>query len=76
MQQQPARPALSLRRLMYRPTDLPEVLGFSPHMVRKLLARGELPSRRWGKRVVILHSDLTNFLEGLPPPGLEDRPTE
>jgi excisionase family DNA binding protein len=43
-----------------------QILGITQSAVRKRIARGELPYRRWGKRVLIPATDLEVFIEGLP----------
>jgi excisionase family DNA binding protein len=43
-----------------------QILGITQRAVRKRIARGELPFRRWGKRVLIPARELEVFMEGLP----------
>jgi len=43
-----------------------EVLSCTPKAVRQRIARGELPYRRWGRRVLIPAAELEAFMEGLP----------
>jgi len=42
------------------------MIGCSEKVIRARTARGLLPHRRWGGRVVFLASELTAFLEQLP----------
>ena len=34
--------------------------------MRQMIARGQLPARKWGRRVVVLADDLEGMLRGLP----------
>jgi excisionase family DNA binding protein len=43
-----------------------ELLSLTPKAVRQRIARGELPYRRWGRRVLIPASELEEFLGALP----------
>jgi excisionase family DNA binding protein len=43
-----------------------EVLSCTPKAVRQRIARGELPYRRWGRRVLIPVAELEEFLAALP----------
>ena len=43
-----------------------EVLGISPKAAWQRLYRGELPYRRWGRRVLIPAQELERFLAALP----------
>jgi excisionase family DNA binding protein len=59
-----------------QPTQLaltiPEVarrLGKTELSVRRAVERGQLPSRRWGRRIIVLASELEQFLQQLPPPS-------
>ena len=42
------------------------ILGITQKAVRQRIARGELPYRRWGRRVLIPAQELESFLEALP----------
>lgn len=49
--------------------DIPQVakiLNRSELATRRAIERGQIPSRRWGRRVVILAADLAAFLNTLP----------
>ena len=43
-----------------------ELLGCTTKAVRQRIARGELPHRRWGRRILIPAAELEEFLEALP----------
>jgi excisionase family DNA binding protein len=47
-------------------TRAAEVLSCTPKAVRQRIARGELPYRRWGRRVLIPAEELEAFMEALP----------
>lgn len=42
------------------------ILGITQKAVRQRIARGELPYRRWGRRVLIPAYELERFLASLP----------
>lgn len=43
-----------------------EFLGITEKAVRRRIERGELPYRRWGRRLLISAVELEAFLAGLP----------
>jgi excisionase family DNA binding protein len=43
--------------------DVARVLPFSVDHVRVMLARGDIPSRRWGRKRLVLKRDLLKLLE-------------
>ena len=48
---------------------VPEVaarLGISERAVRQRIYRGQLPHRRWGRRVIIPLDELEEFIKNLP----------
>ena len=49
----------------YRIPDVARLLSRSEHAVRTMIARGDLPSRRLGRRVVILADELETCLKAL-----------
>lgn len=54
--------------LVYSVPQAAEVLGVSDWLVRRMIARGELPSARLGfKRVVVPHRALEEYLNGQAP---------
>lgn len=46
--------------------EVAEMLGASERAVRQRIARGQLPYRRWGRRLVIFQAELEAFLNALP----------
>jgi len=49
--------------------NIPEVarlIGRTEIATRRLIERGDLPARRWGRRVVVLADDLETFIRNLP----------
>jgi excisionase family DNA binding protein len=46
--------------------EVAEILGISSSAAWQRLYRGQLPYRRWGKRVLVPLADLERFLAGLP----------
>jgi hypothetical protein len=52
-------------RVLYIP-DIAEQLNQTPLAVRRLIERRVLPSRRLGKRVVVLAEEWEKFLKALP----------
>ena len=55
--------------LLLRVPDLARLLGCSESAARNLIARQAIPSRRLGRRVVILRRELEACLETLERPG-------
>jgi len=52
-----------------RVLDIPQValiIGRSELATRRAIERGQIPARRWGRRVVVLADDLNKFLASLP----------
>ncbi len=47
-------------------SETASLLGTTPKSVRRRIERGELPYRRWGRRVLIPADELESFLRGLP----------
>jgi hypothetical protein len=46
--------------------DVARVIGRSELATRRAIERGQIPARRWGRRVVVLADELETFLRGLP----------
>src|SRR5690606_2796247 len=46
--------------------DLPVVMGLSASTIDKLLKSGELPSRKAGRRTLVLRDDVAAYLRSLP----------
>ncbi|MGH8990158.1 MAG: helix-turn-helix transcriptional regulator [Acidimicrobiia bacterium] len=51
-------------RLVLSVTEAAEMLGISRSLAYQLVARGELPSRRLGGRIVVLLRPLQRLLDG------------
>lgn len=47
-------------------------LGLSERALRQRVARGEFPARRWGSKVIIVASELEEFLRQLAGTSAED----
>jgi excisionase family DNA binding protein len=55
-----------VERLTYRVPDLARLLGCSELAARRMVDRGQVPARRWGRRIVILADELHARLQELP----------
>ncbi len=55
----------------YRIPDLARVLNCTQHAARRMIERRIIPSRRLGRRVIVLHEDLLGYLKSLPLVGQE-----
>jgi excisionase family DNA binding protein len=53
-------------RVILRIRDLARIFGCSPIAARRMVERGELPSRRLGRRLVVLADELDTYLKALP----------
>jgi excisionase family DNA binding protein len=53
-------------RLVMSVTEAAEMLGISRSLAYELVARGELPARRFGGRIVVLLGPLQRLLDGEP----------
>jgi excisionase family DNA binding protein len=53
-------------QLVFRIHDLARALGCSELAARRMVERGEVPARRWGRRIVILADELREHLRRLP----------
>ena len=51
----------------YTIKELAEVLGVSEPYVRKMVYKGKIPARKWGRRVIVLKKELEEHLKNLPP---------
>ena len=47
-------------------------VGISERALWQQIYRGRFPHRRWGRKVVILEDEVTQFLRLLPGPALDD----
>ena len=54
------------KRMVLSVTEAAEVLGISRSLAYDLVARGELPARRFGGRIVVLLRPLQRLLDGEP----------
>ena len=52
-------------QLVYRIPDVARLLGMSEAAARRMIERGDIPSRRLGRRVVVLPEDLEAHLKSL-----------
>lgn len=53
------------RQMAFRIPALARTLGLSEAAARRMVERGEIPSRKWGRRVVVLRDDLQAYLASL-----------
>ena len=60
---------MQTKQLAYRVPDVARLLGCSEAAARRMIERGEIPSRRLGRRVVVLPEELEAYLRSLKPPG-------
>jgi excisionase family DNA binding protein len=56
-----------VERLIYRVPDVAKLLGMTELAARRAIERGEIPSRKWGRRIVVLAADLKAHMEALRP---------
>ena len=56
----------TMDRRFFGVVETAQILGITERAVRKRIARGELPYRRWGRRVLISAHELEVFMEALP----------
>jgi excisionase family DNA binding protein len=54
------------QRLAYSTEQAADMLGICRQEVSKLIHEGELPARRYGRRVLVTHEALVEFLSRLP----------
>jgi excisionase family DNA binding protein len=57
--------AASTERFTYSVTEAAEVLGISRTLAYELVARGELPHVRFGRRVLVPRRALAQLVEGV-----------
>lgn len=53
-------------RLFFYIPEVSTLIGRTELATRRLIERGDLPARRWGRRVVVLADDLETFIRNLP----------
>ncbi len=56
---------MQTEQLVYRVPDVARLLGCTEAAARRMIERGEIPSRRLGRRVVVLPEDLEARLKSL-----------
>ncbi len=54
-----------MEQLMLRVPDVARLLGCTDEAARQMIKRGEIPSRRMGRRVIVLKSELEAHLKEL-----------
>jgi len=54
-----------MEQLMLRVPDVARLLGCTDEAARQMIKRGEIPSRRMGRRVIVLKSELEALLKKL-----------
>lgn len=54
------------QRLAYSTEEAAGMLGICRQEVSKLIHEGKLPARRYGRRVLVTHEALVEFLSRLP----------
>jgi excisionase family DNA binding protein len=47
-------------------SEVARLIGRTELATRRAIERGQIPSRKWGHRVVVLADELDAFLRGLP----------
>ncbi len=50
----------------YSPDEAAMLAGMCRSNIFKAMKSGSLPARKLGRRTIILHDDLQNFMESLP----------
>jgi excisionase family DNA binding protein len=58
--------AASIEPLVYHVSDVARLLGCKVSTARRLLQRGVIPSRRLGRKLVVLPDELETHLNNLP----------
>jgi excisionase family DNA binding protein len=53
-------------RIAYKPADAAKAIGISPATLYVLMARGDLPAFKLGKRTLIKAADLQAFVDRAP----------
>ncbi len=62
---------MQTEQLIYRVPDVARLLGCSEAAARRMIERGEIPSRRLGRRVIIIPQELKDYLQSLCRAGEE-----
>ena len=53
-------------RVLLSIPDVARLTGRTETAIRRAIERGQIPSRKWGHRIVVLADELESFLRGLP----------
>jgi hypothetical protein len=56
-------------QLAYRVPGVVRALDCTEHVARRMIERGVIPSRRLGRRVIVLAAELETYLMSLPQSG-------
>ena len=56
---------MQTEQLIYRVPDVARLLGCSEAAARRMIERGDIPSRRLGRRVVVMPEELEAHLRSL-----------
>ena len=59
---------METRQLIYRVPDVAKLLGTTEAAIRRMISTGAIPSRRLGRRVIILPDELEALLGSLKKP--------
>ncbi len=62
---------MQTEQLIYRVPDVARLLGCSEAAARRMIERGEIPSHRLGRRVIIIPQELEDYLQSLCRDGEE-----
>jgi excisionase family DNA binding protein len=54
------------QRWVITPFELAQCLGCTEIAVRRRIENGEIPARRWGRRIVLLREECEAFIRTLP----------
>jgi hypothetical protein len=65
MDNQIVRPSFDELPDVLESKDLSKILPYADSYIRTLLTQGTIPSRRWGRKHLILKKDLLEFLHNL-----------
>ena len=60
---------MQTEQLIYRVPDVARLLGCSEAAARRMIEKGDIPSRRLGRRVVVIPEELETFLKTLRQAG-------
>ncbi len=63
------------KQLAYRIPDVARLLGTTEAAVRRIIQNGDIPSRRLGRRVVVLPEELEAHLQSLKHRSAQEKPS-